>query len=141
MRCLFVIIEAGVCRIEDLPNASLDVCADSSGKLLFQNAGSVSQPLARILFEDFSCRLTPTGGQGVRWRGAPLARQTALSDGDFFEISGAFLWFRRLPAAPVFRGAPCSEIPLRGVERLAFGRSLTGLPPERILFCSTRMTG
>jgi ABC-type multidrug transport system ATPase subunit len=126
MRCLFVIIEAGVCRIEDLPNGSLDVCTDAAGKILFQNAGSVAQPVAHIVCEDFSCRLTPAATHGVRWRGAPLARQTVLNDGDLVEISGAYIWFRRLPAPPVFRNEPCSEIPLKGVERLAFGRSLDG---------------
>ena len=129
MRCLFVIVEAGVCRIEDLPNVSLDVFADASGKVLFQNAGSVSQPLAQIACEDFTCRLTPSGKQGVRWRGAPLTRQTTLSDGDLVEVAGAFIWFRRMPAAPVFRKVPCSEIPLKGVSRLTFGRSLDGAVP------------
>ena len=129
MRCLFVIVEAGVCRIENLPNVSLDVFADASGKVLFQNGGSVTQPLARIVCEDFTCRLTPSGKQGVRWRGAPLTRQATLSDGDLVEMAGAFIWFRRLPAIPVFRNVPCSEIPLKGVNRLAFGRSPDGAVP------------
>ncbi|MEI8311981.1 MAG: ATP-binding cassette domain-containing protein, partial [Verrucomicrobiota bacterium] len=126
MHCLLVIIEDGAFRIEDLPKASVEICSDAAGKVMFQNAGSVVQPLAHLAFEDSNYRLVPTGQHGVRRQGAPLARQAVLNDGDFLEISGAFIWFRRLPAAPVFRKAPCSEIPLKGIGRLVFGRSAEG---------------
>lgn len=123
MRCLLVIVEDGACSIQELPKTSLDISRGSDGKLLFQNAGSVGQPLARLGIEDFSCRLEPCSGSVTRWRGLPLQRATVLGDGDEFEIGGAFLWFRRFPAPPVFRAAPCSEIPLKSVRRLVFGRS------------------
>ena len=130
MHCLLVIIEDGAFRIQELPKATLEICSDAEGKILFQNAGSVVQPLAHLVCEDSSYRLEPAAHQGLRWRGATLSRQTVLNDGDFLEISGAFLWFRRLPAAPVFRGMPCSEIPLKGIERLVFGRSAEGAGEE-----------
>jgi len=123
MHCLLVIVEGGVCRIEDLRDTSLDVTSDVAGKILLQNSGSVARPLARIVFEDSVFRLVPCDGGSVRLRAVPLARAAALSDGDFIEAAGAFLWFRRLPSAPVFRGAPVQEIPLKGAAGLAFGRA------------------
>jgi ABC-type multidrug transport system ATPase subunit len=123
MRCLLVIVEGGVCRIEDLPGASFDVTSDAAGRLLLQNAGSVAQPLVRIVFEDSAFRLVPCDGGSVRLRAAALGRPSVLNDGDFIEVGGAFAWFRRLPAAPVFRGSPVQEIPLKGAGGLAFGRA------------------
>jgi len=68
------------------------------------------------------------------------AKASAFNDGDSLNVGSSILLFRRFPAAPVFREKPCTEIPLRKVSRLCFGRVADAAAEARSLCSSIQRT-
>jgi ABC transport system ATP-binding/permease protein len=132
MRGLLIVFEGHASRVEELLKGALHVGVDRENRLVIQHAGCISDPLAVLEWSEAQGTwvLSPTGGTSgpsVTLRsGVPVSQRLFLNDGESLNIGSAVLTFRRLPAAPIFRGKPCAEIPLRSVSRLCFGRAADG---------------
>jgi ABC transport system ATP-binding/permease protein len=132
MRGLLIIFEGNSSRLEELLKDTLHLGVDRENRLIVRHAGCISDPLAVLEWNEAQGTwvLSPTGGTSgpaVALRsGGAVAQRLLLSDGDSLNIGSAVVTFRRLPAAPIFRGKPCAEIALRSVSRLCFGRAADG---------------
>jgi ABC-type multidrug transport system ATPase subunit len=129
MRGLLIVFESGKGRVEELPKDILHLALDRDERLLVQHAGCVSNPLAVLEWNEAQSTwlLTPSAGTAKSILTLPndsaVPKHLLLNDGDSLKVGSSTVLFRRLPAAPVFRGKPCAEITLRTVNRLCFGRA------------------
>lgn len=84
---------------------------------------------------------SPSAGDRTRVNGAKLTAPAYLHSGDIIELPEMFIRFMRVPDAPKFQGAEVSEVRLKGVQRLVFGRD-TGADnePDKIALDATDST-
>lgn len=129
MRGLLIVFESGKGRVEELPKDVLHLALDRDERLIVQHAGCVSNPLAALEWNEAQSTwlLTPAAGTAPSIvtlpNGSAVPKHLLLNDGDGLKVGSSTVLFRRLPAAPVFREEPCSEIALRTASRLCFGRA------------------
>ena len=81
---------------------------------------------------------SPSAGDRTRVNGVKLSAPAYLQSGDIVELPDMFIRFMRVPDAPKFRGAEVSEVRLKGIKRLVFGRD-TGAEnePDKIALDAT----
>ena len=120
MNGVLVIEDVRGVRAEELPKGTLHGGLDASGGLVFEAKDAA---VFGISWDEGtgSWLLMPASEGSVMWRGLPASSAVALGDGDCFGVGSAWCWFRRFPAAPVFEGRACVELPAR--DGMVFGRA------------------
>ncbi len=105
-----------------------DVLGANTGCQLQISGANIEPQHCEFAWESRSATWTiraasPRAEKSIRVNGSRISSVCYLQDGDIIEIPDVVLRFERMPDQPVFQGQPVTEVALKGLKTLVFGRA------------------